>query len=201
MEQDQRLQRAFWGGALVMLFTLIIAGWVLDFVFHITPLQGGVLSQLIAPIVITAVVYAFLTGIVMQGVHRAFDLPVTFSHTFGCLDVATPVIVAAVLSTILINIGFMLLIIPDVYLSVVYLLVAPLIADKKLQPWQAMEASRKAITHRWFNVFFLLLAMSLIIFASMLPLFIGLNWAYPMSEVLIGILYREIFGVEQALSV
>lgn len=52
MEQDQRLQRAFWGGALVMLFTLIIAGWMLDFVFHITPLQGGVLSQLIAPIVI-----------------------------------------------------------------------------------------------------------------------------------------------------
>jgi hypothetical protein len=119
----------FWGGALVMLFTLIIAGWVLDFVFHITPLQGGVLSQLIAPIVITAVVYAFLTGVVMQGVHRAFDLPVTFSLTFGCLDVATPVIVAAVLSTILFNIGFMLLIIPGVYLSVVYLLVAPLIAD------------------------------------------------------------------------
>jgi len=50
-------------------------------------------------------------------------------------------------------------------------------------------------------VFFLLLAMSLIIFASMLPLFIGLNWAYPMSVVLIGILYREIFGVEQPHSV
>lgn len=39
-----------------------------------------------------------------------------------------------------------------------------------------MEASRKAIMHHWFKVFFLLLAMSLIIFASMLPLFIGLNW-------------------------
>jgi uncharacterized membrane protein len=76
-----------------------------------------------------------------------------------------------------------------------------LIADKKLQPWQAMEASRKAITHRWLKVFFLLLAMSLIIFASMLPLFIGLIWTYPMSVVLIGILYREIFGVEQAHSV
>jgi hypothetical protein len=125
MEQDQRLQGPFWGGALVMLFTLIVADWVLDFVFHITPLQGGVLSQLIAPIVITAVVYPFLTGVVMQGVHRAVDLPVTFSDTFGCLDVATPVIVAAVLSTILINIGFMLLIIPGVYLSEAYLSVAP----------------------------------------------------------------------------
>jgi uncharacterized membrane protein len=64
-----------------------------------------------------------------------------------------------------------------------------------------MEASRKAIMHHWFKVFFLLLAMSLIIFASMLPLLIGLNWAYPMSVVLIGILYREIFGVEQPHSV
>jgi hypothetical protein len=190
------LKGPFWGGALIVLLALAVTGIVLDLVLKTPPLQGGMLFQFIMQLVITAAIYPFLTGVIMQGVHRAADLPVTVGQTFGYLDVSIPIIVAAILSMLIATIGFMLFIIPGIYLSQAYLLVVPLIADKKLAPWQAMEASRKAITRRWFKVFFLLLAMFLIIFVSMLPLFIGLIWTYPMSVVLIGILYREIFGIE-----
>ncbi|HKF95506.1 MAG TPA: hypothetical protein VKB96_13105 [Gammaproteobacteria bacterium] len=190
------LKGPFWGGALIVLLALAITGIVLDLVLKTPPLQGGMLFQFIMQLVITAAIYPFLTGVIMQGVHRAADLPVTVGQTFGYLDVSIPIIVAAILSMLIAAIGFMLFIIPGIYLSQAYLLVVPLIAEKKLAPWQAMEASRKAITRRWFKVFFLLLAMFLIIFVIMLPLFIGLIWTYPMSAVLIGILYREIFGIE-----
>ena len=33
-----------------------------------------------------------------------------------------------------------------------YLLAIPLVVERGLSPWQALEASRKAITQHWFKV-------------------------------------------------
>jgi len=70
-----------------------------------------------------------------------------------------------------------------------------LIADKKLSAWQAMEASRKAITKHWFKIFALYFVMVVILIISTISLGLGLIWTYPMMISLMGILYREIFGV------
>ena len=67
--------------------------------------------------------------------------------------------------------------------------------DKGLGPWQAMEASRKAVTHRWFAIFGMLVLLGLLSIAGAIPLFIGLIWILPMYMIALGILYRNIFGV------
>jgi len=98
---------------------------------------------------------------------------------------------------ILLTIGFCLFILPGIYLSVGYMLTLPLIMEKGLSPWQAMEASRKAIHKRWWTVLFTFILMSIITTLSAIPLGIGLIWTVPMCSVLVGILYYHFFGDDE----
>ncbi|MNG14005.1 hypothetical protein D3C84_977260 [compost metagenome] len=67
--------------------------------------------------------------------------------------------------------------------------------ERGLSPWQALEASRKAITQHWFKVFGLCLLLGLITMVSAIPLGIGLVWSIPLFVIAMGVLYRTIFGV------
>jgi len=95
-------------------------------------------------------------------------------------------------------IGFLLLILPGIYLSIAYVFTLPLIVDKEMDIWDAMETSRKAVTKHWFKVFGLFILLSLIMALGALALGIGLIWAVPLLFVtLYGLLYPLIFdGVE-----
>ena len=99
---------------------------------------------------------------------------------------------------LMILIGFVLLIIPGIYLMIAYFMAMPLVVEKGLSPWQALEVSRKTITHRWFSVFFFSIVMTLILIISMIPLGIGVIWTAPMMMIAYGIMYRNMFGVEAA---
>ena len=103
--------------------------------------------------------------------------------------------VTMLLLYIMVLIGFALLIIPGIYLSIAYYMALPLVAEKGLSPWQALEVSRKTISKRWFTMFFFSIVISLIVMASMIPLGIGLIWTLPMMMIAYGIIYRNMFGV------
>ena len=64
---------------------------------------------------------------------------------------------AGVVSSLLAGIGFLFCVLPWVYLVVAWAFAVPLVADKKLEFWSAMELSRKAVTRVWFQVFGLML--------------------------------------------
>ena len=139
-----------------------------------------------------------LVGITMIGVYRSVDMPVRFSIAFDYFEYTIPIVIAAILTSVLVALGLVLLIIPGIYLIIAYLLTQPLIVEKNLGAWEAMEASRKAINHHWFKVFFTYLIMVIIYLLSILPLGIGLIWTAPMMVNMRGILYRIMFGVEAA---
>jgi uncharacterized membrane protein len=98
-----------------------------------------------------------------------------------------------ILMGIITTIGFILLIIPGIYLSVAYSLTIPIILDQGLGPWQAMELSRKAIGRKWFKVFAVYLITMVIYMISMIPLGIGLIWTLPLMIMVAAVLYRTIF--------
>ena len=76
----------------------------------------------------------------------------------------------------------LLLLIPGIYLSIAYRLAIPLVVERGLSPWQALEASRKAISQHWFKVFGLFFVLMLIMLLSMIPLGIGLIWTLPLID-------------------
>lgn len=102
------------------------------------------------------------------------------------------------LMIIMVVIGLMLLVLPGIYLAVAYQLALPLAADKDLGPWQALEASRRTVTPKWFIFFTLWFTFLLALALSTLAFGIPLIWTVPLCVLAIGIVYRDAVGAEPA---
>ena len=153
-----------------------------------------IFNQIIS-MLITSAAYPFMAGIYMVGIRRAANQPVTFDLIFSQFGKFLPLLILAMLMTLLMILGYLLLIIPGIYLSVAYGLAIPLMAERNLSPWQAMETSRKAIHQHWFKIFGLYIVLGVILLVSVIPVGIGLIWSLPLFILAFGVLYRTIFGV------
>ena len=101
-----------------------------------------------------------------------------------------------ILMYITVIIGFILLIIPGIYLSIGYTMAMPLLVEKNMGAWEALNTSRKAIGKKWFNMFGFLIVGSLVAIAGAVAILIGLIWTLPLVMLAYAMLYRNIFGVE-----
>lgn len=135
-------------------------------------------------------------GITFIGVAIASDRPARATSIVSWYGKIIKLFVTYVLMMLMILIGLLLLVLPGVYLMVAYQLALPLVADKDLGPWEALETSRKAVTHKWFTFFGLWLIAAVVIMASMLLIGIPMIWLLPAFIIGAGILYRNTFGVE-----
>lgn len=186
------------GGLLVfgaMLVITLILSWLIPGLHEAATVTGG-LQQLLGKLIVSAMIYPFFVGFMMLGVRRAADLPIEFQMAFSYLGIAPQIIVAALIMTALASLGFLLFFLPGVYLTVAYVFALPLIAEKGLTPWVALETSRKAVTTHWFKIAGVLLLFSLILVISGFTI-VGLIWTIPLYIIGIGILYRIIFGIEE----
>ncbi len=160
--------------------------------------ESTLLTEAASQLVSTAVFAPMGAGLFMIGLRRSVNAPISAGTVLGYFHKVLPILLLSLLMYLLIAIGFVLLIIPGIYLMVSYYLALPLLIEKDLGVWQALETSRKAVSKRWFAIFGLFLLLGLINFATVFTLFIGMIWTVPMSVIAFGILYRNIFGIEAA---
>ena len=93
--------------------------------------------------------------------------------------------------------GFVLLVLPGIYLAVAYSLALPLLVEKEMGIWQALEISRRAVTHCWLRCWGLMLVATLVaIIGGGFTFGIGLIWFMPLAALSFGVLYRNVFGYE-----
>ena len=187
-------------GFVVFYLVMFIASFIIGLVFGIFGAMSdnmalALVVQFATSIFATAVAYPFLAGVSMIGIRRAAGQPFSFNDIFSYFGRTVPLLITAILMMVLIYIGFFLLILPGIYLSVAYMLAMQLVVERNLSPWQALEASRKALSQHWFKAFGLFLLLGLIVAVSIIPLGIGLVWSVPLFVVATGVLYRTIFGV------
>lgn len=182
---------------LVIIAVMMGLGVMMASVMAVTEEPGFiVLVQLVTQLGINLIVMPMIMGIVLMGIKRSVDAPFSAGMVFNYFSKMLPLFATMILMYIMIFIGLVLLVIPGIYLMIAYYMAMPLVVEKGMSPWQAMETSRKAITHRWFSVFGLFIVMIIIISISMIPLGIGMIWTIPMMMIVYGILYRNMFGVE-----
>lgn len=188
-----------WGAFLLLVLAFVVIDVVVGSLLMFLPGQAHMAAGFkFATKIISALAFTPVSaGIMMIAIRRAADYPVNYKMAFNYFGFLLPILLAAFLSWILTNLGFMLLIIPGIYLSIAYLLVFPLIVDKGMGTWEAMEASRKAIHKCWFRVFGIYLLMILIVIIGMIPMGLGVIWTFPMIIMVGGILYRQLFGVSE----
>ena len=188
------------GGFLVFYAVMFVVSFVLGGMLGIfgalseSP-AAVMVGELVIGVLASALAYPFMAGINMVGIRRAADQPISFNEIFSHFGRTVPLVITAVVMMLLIYLGLFLLIIPGLYLAVAYMLAIPLVVERGLSPWQALEASRKAISQHWFKTFGLFLLLGLITLVSAIPLGIGLVWSIPLFVIAMGVLYRTIFGV------
>ncbi|QFT56784.1 hypothetical protein [Microbulbifer sp. THAF38] len=152
------------------------------------------LLTFIGPIVLVALCAPLMAGMAMTGIKIARGEKASGTEVFAYFDKIIPLGLVSILTYILISIGYALFIIPGVYLMVAYILALPLVVDQNMGAWQAMEASRKAITHNWFAFFGFLILLVAIYLVGSFAFLIGLIFALPLMCVAYGIAYRQVFG-------
>jgi uncharacterized membrane protein len=94
--------------------------------------------------------------------------------------------------------GFIVMMIPNIYLSISWMFTLPLVADKGLGFWSAMGLSRKRVGQHWWTNFGLSIVMGLIALVGALACCVGLFAAIPVSLGALMVAYERMFNVRTA---
>lgn len=123
-----------------------------------------------------------------------------FGDLFTGFNFYFTLILFTVAAWALIVAGFLALVLPAVYLAVSYLFVVPLIVDRGLTFWKAMELSRRVVSREWLKIFLLALLVLAIYSAGLLALVIGILVTGPLSACIVAAAYADIFGIAKESS-
>ena len=204
---------SIWAAIGMMYLVMLILGLGLAFMqaaLGVDPASAvGIWAKIGVQSLVGAISTLFTAGLMYIGVRRAAEKNFSWDMVFVGFPMALKLLIASILMTLLVISGFVLLILPGIYLAIGYTMTLPLMIDRQLDPWQAMEISRKAIHKVWWKVSGLFFVMGLIYCVSAIPLGIGLKWTFfaiplgigliwtaPMSIILVGVVYRYLFGVQ-----
>jgi len=150
------------------------------------------LVQLIA----VAVTMPMMVGITIMGIRHSQRKSVSPGSVLNYFHRVPGAILWYFLMTLMIMIGYLLLILPGIYLSFAYMFSLPLMIEKNMGAWQALEISRKAVTHIWFRATGFLLLIMLLLTLGMIPLGIPLIWILPWVSLAFALVYFKLFGAE-----
>jgi hypothetical protein len=139
-----------------LLFAACFVVWIFNVAASFTPLGLGL------------IVYFLFKGVLYGGLYYVFlkrirGEPASIADVFaGFKSNIIQLMLAGMVSGILIWVGTTpcCLILPGVYLLIAWLFAIPLVIDRTLEFWSAMELSRKVITRVWFEM----LALALVAF-------------------------------------
>lgn len=196
---------------------------VINFVLAIIPFIGQIASSVIGPILNAGFfIYAFkilreqsrsfsdfFEGFNQFGDLFLFALVSGLIASLPILPGAISVGVGAALSesgrdaSTLSMIGGLLILIglaPSIYLSTGYSMGMPLIIDRRVQFWPAMEMSFKVVKKHWWGIFSFSLLLGLLNIAGALLCLVGLLVTIPVSMCAIAYAYSKIFGLAPKVS-
>ena len=157
--------------------------------------NASVLLQIMIQLLVVVVLYPFMASVILVAARHMTGGQIAFADLFGSYGKAGKLVGAGLLVQLLTIVGFLLLIVPGIYLSVAYMLTGALIAERDMGIWQAMETSRKLVTKHWLTVFLIGLLVGLVTVVSALFLLIPLIWTLPWGLLCIGVVYRNLVGV------
>jgi membrane-anchored glycerophosphoryl diester phosphodiesterase (GDPDase) len=178
----------------IYILTAVIMQTALSVIFPSPAENPDFANQTIVTILSYPVLIPMLTGMIMMAIRHVRGETIMYKDIFGYYTMTWTLALAALLIYMMTVVGLMLLILPGIYLSVAYIFTLPLIADKGMGIWDAMERSRKRGTQHWFKGFGLMILLSLGLMVGFLSFGIGLVWAVPLMLItLYGLLYPIMF--------
>lgn len=112
----------------------------------------------------------------------------------GFSPIAGQLILLGLVNGLLTSIGYVLCIIPGLYLTVSWIFSLPLVIDRKLPFWDAMELSRRVVGKHWFITFAFVLVIGLLAACGLIACCVGVFVTTPIASVALLYAYEETFG-------
>jgi hypothetical protein len=152
-----------------------------------TTAEGSVLGLLVGGPLAGGLYLFFLKRI--RGEATTVDTAFSgFSHRFLHLFLGSFV------SLTLTVLGLICCILPGIYLMVAWTFTLPLIIDKGLDFWSAMELSRKTVSRHWWKFFGFVILLFLLRLAGLLVFIVGFFIALPIFKASLMYAYEDLFG-------
>ena len=118
----------------------------------------------------------------------------------GAVVTAIPVVVminkesADVLMILLTMLGLVMLLVPLIYLTIIWMFALPLVIDKGVGFWQAMETSRKVVNKHWLTMFGLFIVLALINLVGVMLCCVGMFLSFPLCIAAMMYAYETLFS-------
>jgi hypothetical protein len=106
-----------------------------------------------------------------------------------------PLFLGGLVSSLLSSIGLLFCLVPGIYLAVAWLFLYPIVMDRNIGFWEAMEVSRKVLTKHWWGMFLLLLVSLVFNMGGALLCGIGTFVTIPLGMLAVAYVYEDLFGV------
>ena len=166
--------------------------------------QTMILSRHVTPFGISMVTFTSLLGAPVYTVLTAGTFKyylrlirgeqATIGDAFAGFSAAAGQLILLGLVTGILNlIGFLLCLIPGIYLSVSWVFALPLVIDRGLGFWEAMEVSRKVVSKHWFITFAFLLVIGLLGACGAIACCIGILVTMPITLGALLYAYEDLF--------
>ena len=170
---------------------LLIGSFVLMSVISV----GVALVPFLGWIAIVFINSALLGGLYLVFIRRIRGEHVEIADLFAGFKLAyLNLLLANFVSSLLTGVGVLLCILPGVYLAVGYLFALPLVIDKRMEFWTAMEVSRQVVHHHWWTVFGFAIVCFLVNVAGLLACGIGIIVAAPFTIAAMMYVYEDLFA-------
>ena len=145
---------------------------------------GIITSLLLAPL---------FYGIFYLGIRRSAEEILSVKMIFEPFSLFLKLVGVSLLSGFFIGIGFLLLVLPGIYLILACYFAPYLILGKDMSVWQSLEKSMKAVNKCWWRFLGLTSLLLLLNVLGAILLFIPLIWTIPISVIAIGEVYIASF--------
>lgn len=136
----------------------------------------------------TGGLYAFFLKKVRKQPVQFGDIFIGFSTAF------VPLMLAHIVSGLLTGVGLLLCLIPGIYFGICWMFTLPLVIDKKMDFWPAMELSRKVVSKQWWSLFGFAIVLCLLAIAGVFACCIGVIVTAAIAQIAYIYAYEDIFG-------
>jgi hypothetical protein len=164
-----------------------VLGWLVSVGLAFVPILGWVVG------------FVLLGGLDFMYIRRIRGEEVQIGDVFAGFNLAfVNLAMAGLVKWLLVSLGFVLCILPGIYLGVGYVFALPLVVDKKMEFWTAMEVSRRVVHAQWWSTLALVIVLALVAFAGFLLCGIGALITIPLSTAAFMYVYEDLFGTRAA---
>jgi uncharacterized membrane protein len=172
-----------------VLVAATMLGWLVSIGLGFVPVLGWIVG------------FILMGGLDYMFIRRIRGEEVQVGDVFAGFNAALlDLTMAGLVKSLLIVLGFILCILPGIYLAVGYVFAFPLVMDKKMDFWTAMEVSRRVVHEQWWSTFALIIVLALVAFAGFLVCGVGELITIPLASAALMYVYEDLFGTKAALT-